>query len=145
MPVALKEHFRTLRDKIAECDPHNTTGIHNEIAAERQLSKLQQDINAAGTNVNTAMQVFDKALQDAPATNKATISSMRMEYLERHRDILTQTANSVNDVLELKKLLLKMADYSSATDAKALHAEVEAMFHDPEAVLQMLKSKQQTK
>ena len=141
----LKPYFRNLRDEIALYDPNNTTGIHTEIKETELIEHLQQQITAAGSNREQVLRHFEAALEKATPQCAVTIRGMRMLYLERSLDNLVMQAESVEDVLEIKEIMLLMAEFSDAADAAALHREIESMFSDPEAVLKDLKIKQQAK
>lgn len=139
----LKPYFRSMRDEIALYDPDNTTGIHTEIDDTNRLENLKQQINAAGNNRKQALQHFETALEGASPECAATVRAMRMEYLERAQNYLVMTARTEADVLELKAIMLLIAEYSNASEAADLRREIETMFADPAAVLKTLKAKQQ--
>lgn len=141
----LKPYFRPLRDEIAALDPENTTGIRTEIADTTQLEQLQQNINKAGNNYHKALALLDKAYTEATPENKKKIDTIRLNYLSTTHYNLMMSANSTDDVLKIKELVLKMAEYSPEGDAKALRHEANTMFNDPEAVLKTLKAKQKAK
>ena len=141
----LKPYFRNLRDEIALYDPNNTTGIHTEIKETELIEHLKQQITAAGSNREQVLRHFEAALEKATPQCAVTIRGMRMRYLEQSLNNLVMQAESVEDVLEIKEIMLLMAEFSDAADAAALHREIESMFSDPEAVLKDLKIKQQSK
>ena len=141
----LKPYFRNLRDEIALYDPNNTTGIHTEIRETELIEHLKQQITAAGSNRDQVLQQFEAALAEATPQCADTIRGMRMRYLEQSLNNLVMQAQSEEDVLEIKAIMLLMAEFSDAADAEALHREIESMFSDPAAVLKDLKIKQQSK
>ena len=141
----LKPYFRNLRDEIALYDQNNTTGIHTEIKETELIEHLKQQITAAGSNREQVLRHFEAALEKATPQCAVTIRGMRMRYLEQSLNNLVMQAESVEDVLEIKEIMLLMAEFSDAADAAALHREIESMFSDPEAVLKDLKIKQQSK
>ena len=141
----LKPYFRNLRDEIALYDPNNTTGIHTEIKETELIEHLQQQITAAGSNREQVLRHFETALEKATPQCAVTIRGMRMRYLEQSLNNLVMQAQSEEDVLEIKEIMLLMAEFSDAADAAALHREIESMFSDPAAVLKELKIKQQSK
>lgn len=139
----LKPYFRTMRDEIALFDPNNTTGIHTEIAETERISRLQQQIIEAGNNRTLTLQYFDTALIGATPQSAATIQNMRMRYLEQAQNNIVMNAKTVEDIVELKEILLLIAEYSNTADAAAIRHEIETMFSDPAAVLEEIKQKQQ--
>lgn len=141
----LKPYFRAMRDEIAHFDPNNTTGIHTEIKETELLARLQQQIAAAGGNTEQALRHFETALAEASPQCANTIRGMRMQYLEHSLNNLVMKADTTDDVLAIKEIMLQMAKYADAADAEALHREIESMFADPAAVLKDLKIKQQAK
>lgn len=141
----LKPYFRAMRDEIAQFDPHNTTGIHTEIKETELIARLKQQIAAAGNNRKQALLHFETALAEATPKCANTIRGMRMQYLEQALNNLVMQANTTDDVLAIKEIMLQIAEFSAPADAAALHREIENMFSDPAAVLKDLKIKQQAK
>lgn len=141
----LKPYFRTMRDEIAALDPENTTGILTEISETTQLEDLQKALSAVGGDYHAALELLSSAYAQATPQNKAKIDSMRQAYLSTTHYQLMMSADSVEDVLKIKELVLIMAEFAPAGDAEALRHEAETMFQDPHAVLKALKAKQKAK
>lgn len=142
MQPELRKLCRALRDEIAAADADNTTGIHDEIRDSAKMEQLQADLAAIGMNFEQGNARIDREWAEASEANKPLIRKLRMEYLERSRDHIITHANSTDDVLKLKQLLLLMAEYASPQEAADLRREIEAQFAEPEQVLRMLRAKQ---
>lgn len=142
MQPELRKLCRALRDEIATADADNTTGIHDEIRDSAKMEQLQADLAAIGMNFEQGNARIDREWAEATEANKPLIRKLRMEYLERCRDHIITHANTTDDVLKLKQLLLLMAEHVSPQEAADLRHEIEAQFAKPEQVLQMLRAKQ---
>ena len=141
-PDTLKRNFRGMRDEIARLDPKNVTGIHTLIAESEQMAELEKILQSQDGNYQEAIKKFDKAYAQATDENKAKIHRMRLDYLERLQNQLVMRVETTKDVLELKNLMLIIADYANPADAAAMKQEIESMFENPEEVLDSLKEKQ---
>ena len=141
----MRPYFRSLRDEIAACDTQNSTGIHNEIRDTKQMEQLKQQLNEIGADYDAGMKLLQQEIEQASATNHPLIARMRQDFIRRHQDQLVMQANSLEDVMKLKKVLLDLAEYSDLEDAADIRRETEDMFRHPEEVLNMLKSKRESK
>ena len=142
MQPELRKLCKPLRDEIAAADPKNTTGIHDEIRDTARMEKLQADIAATGTDFERGMARFEQELKDCSEANRALIIRLRSDYLSRCRDAIIMQADSKEDILKLKQVLLLMANDLTPQEAADIKREIETEFADPEAVLQMLREKQ---
>ena len=142
---SMRPYFRTLRDEIAAADPKNTTGIHAEIRDTNQMEQLKQKMNTAGGDYEAGMKILQQEIEQASATNYPLIAQMRQDFIRRRQEHLVMHAKSIEDVMELKKVLLDLAEYSDFEDAADMRKETEEMFRNPEEVLEMLKAKQADK
>ena len=145
LPHTLRPYFRPMRDAIADADPHNTTGIHTEIADTAQLEQLQQTIRSGSQDFHAVLNTLQQAYKQASAPNKLKIRQLQLQYLEQTQNNIILSANSIEDVYTLKRVLQEIIKLSSPEDAKTLQQEIDTMFCNPQEVLNMLKTKQQGK
>lgn len=142
---SMRPYFRALRDEIAACDSENSTGIHNEIRDTNQMEHLKQQLNEIGADYAAGMQLLQQEIEKASATNHPLIARLRQDFIRRHQDHLVMEADSFEDVMKLKEVLLDLAEYSDFEDKADIRRETEEMFRNPEEVLNMLKSKREDK
>ena len=139
----LKDHFRAMRDEIAQYDPDNNTGIHNEIADTKQKDELQAALNAAGMDFRHAYATAQEAIAKASPENKYVLLGLLTDYLQCCQNNLVMQINDTAGVEELRQLLLLMAECAPEDEATALRQEIELEFKNPDSVLQAIRAKRQ--
>ncbi len=121
----------SLRQRIAELDETNLTGIRDEIKAQEQMSEVVTKLRAAGRDGKAMLAVVDEAL-------KVALEQNRHELLRMKMGIQLMTAQTEADILDAKKTLLEMAE-ADPCNAEAIHSVVEQRFADPAKVLESVK------
>ena len=135
---ALKPYFRPLRDEIASLDTENKTGIHDEIRDTTQIETLKAKLADGSLNYKQGMSLLQEALQSASAQNKEKILMMSLDFAQRRQNHLVMTATSIDDVMELKEVLLQQAEFSPESERADIRQRIEAEFAKPEEILEML-------
>lgn len=141
----MKPYFRTLRDEIASLDTANATGIHDEIRDTTQIEQLEAKLADKTLPYKQGMTALREALQQASAKNKEKILMMCMDYAQRRQNHLVMTATSIDDVMELKAVLLEQADFASEGERGEIRSSIEAEFSNPQEILEMLILKRKGK
>lgn len=141
----MKPYFRTLRDEIASLDTANATGIHDEIRDTTQIEQLEAKLADKNIPYKQGMTALREALQQASAKNKEKILMMCMDYAQRRQNHLVMTATSIDDVMELKAVLLEQADFASEGERDEIRSSIEAEFSNPQEILEMLILKRKGK
>jgi thioredoxin-related protein len=141
----MKPYFRTLRDEIASLDTANATGIHDEIRDTTQIEQLEAKLADKNLPYKQGMTALREALQQASAKNKEKILMMCMDYAQRRQNHLVMTATSIDDVMELKAVLLEQADFASEGERGEIRSSIEAEFSNPQEILEMLILKRKGK
>ncbi len=130
LPEELRESS-TLRVHLAELDAANTTGIRDEINAQKQLAEVMARLNAAGKDGAAMLAIVDEALKNAYAQNRSAL-------LEAKVGIQLMNAQEEADILAVKETLLEMAE-ADPENAAAIRSMVEQRFADPGRMLQSIK------
>lgn len=140
---ALRPYFTNLRDEIAQLDPQNTTGIHSEIRDTRQIEELNALLAAHGHDYERCKKLLLQELEAASSSNKEKIRNIGNDYIRRRQNDIVMSAETVQDVYQLKELLLDLADFSDKADAALLREEAEQISKHAEEILKSFKTKQQ--
>ena len=135
---ALKPYFRPLRDEIANLDTANKTGIHDEIRDTTQIENLKAKLADGSLNYKQGMALMQEALQSASAQNKEKLLMMSLDYAQRRQNHLVMTASSIEEVMELKEVLLQQAEFSPESERADIRSRIEEEFAKPEEILEML-------
>ncbi|MBQ3526532.1 MAG: thioredoxin family protein [Akkermansia sp.] len=143
LPPTLKDYFRSMRDEIAQYDPDNTTGIHNEISDTQQKEELQAALNAAGMDFRRAYASAQESIAKASPENKYVLLGLLSDYLQHCQNNLVMQIDDTAGVEELRQLLLLMAECAPEDEATALRQEIELQFKNPDSVLQIIRAKRQ--
>ncbi len=130
LPEELRESS-PLRQRIAELDVNNTTGLRDEIKAQEQMVEVVTKLRAAGQDAPALLAIVNEALPNACPQNRSRLLEMKM-------GIQLMTAETVEDILAAKKTLLEMAEADPA-NAEAIRAAAELRFADPEKLLRSIK------
>lgn len=134
----MKPYFRALRDEIASLDTENSTGIHDEIRDTTQIEQLEAKLADKNIPYKQGMTELKKALQHASAKNKKTIRTMCLDYAQQRQNHLVNTATSIDEVMELKAVLLEQADFAPESERAEIRSSIEAEFSNPEQILEIL-------
>ncbi len=132
LPEELRE-ASTLRERIAELDADNTTGIRDEIRAQEQMADVLAQLQSAGQDGQALLAVVNEALSEACPQNRAALLEIKM-------GIQLMSAQTEADILAAKATLLEMADADPA-NAAALRSMAEQRFADPAETLRLIKQR----
>ncbi len=120
-----------LHEQLAELDVNNLTGVQDEIKAEKQRKDILARFKQAGNDRKAMLAVLDEALKDAYPQNRPML-------LDAKIGILLSLAETEEDILAVKKVLLEMAD-ADPDNAAAIRNMAEQQFADPAAMLRRVK------
>ncbi len=120
-----------LHEQLAELDVNNLTGVQDAIKAEKQRTDILARFKQAGNDRKAMLAVLDEALKDAYPQNRPML-------LDAKIGILLSLAETEEDILAVKKVLLEMAD-ADPDNAAAIRNMAEQQFADPAAMLRRVK------
>ncbi len=129
-----KELAESLRERIAGLDKDNTTGIHDEIRADRQMEDFQSMLYEAAKQKKDAratIALVNTALAEACPQNRAAMLHARMNLQIKCADSLAETA-------AIRQTLLEIAEADPA-NAEHWHRLADERYGDPELVLRALR------
>ncbi len=134
LPKGLREGSG-LREQISELDPENSTGVMDDILAQKQQLEFSQKIKAVGNNAAQALQVIEECLKTAYPQNRNDLLYSKMSL----QVLLAQTEE---DVLKAKATMLQMAEFESdPKTAERIRKVAEQRFADPKQVLDYVRQK----
>ncbi len=119
-----------LRERIVALDPQNVTGIHHELRVEAQRAAFRNEL-AATREPKAALALIERYLGEALPQNREEMMNARVA-------VLLATAQTVEDVLAVKALLVEICELHPET-AEADKAAFEERFADPQQVLDYVK------
>ncbi len=120
-----------LRERIAELDATNLTGIQDEIKAQAEMEQIVAKLKAAGRDAGAMLNVVNEALEKGSGKN-------RLMLLELKVGIQLMAAQTEADILAARDTLLQMAE-ADPENAEAIRTVAEQRFADPARVLQQVK------
>ena len=129
VPQQFRAHSKAMREEIIKLDTGHKTGMDNELKAEEQMRQYLADCKAS-QGIDGLYAVTKKYAPIAMPQNREDIWGM-------HIQMLTVNATTVEEVLELKKYMLGLAELQP-TCTPADVEEVKKDFADPEAKLKEL-------
>ena len=132
MPKGLREGAG-LREQIYALDPENSTGVMDEVFAQKQMSEFAEKMKAAGQDAEKLLQVIDECLKTSYPPNRSDLLYAKMSV----QLVLAQTEA---DVLAAKATMLEMAD-ANPEHAEQIRKVAEQRFADPKQVLDYLRKK----
>lgn len=110
-------------------------------ADTRLLQDAMERVQAAGEDTEAALRIVDEAMQGASAAAQMHLKSLKATILLDKGQHLADTAESVEDIQQLRTIALQLIDLTITDDAERTDARhrIEQQFADPAAVLQELK------
>ncbi len=130
VPQQFRPHSKAMREEIIKLDTEHKTGMDNELKAEEQMRQYNAECKVA-KGVEGLYAVTKKYAPIAMPQNKLDIWGM-------HAQMLIVNATTVEEVLELKKYMLGLAELQP-TCTPADVEDVKREFADPEAKLKELR------
>ncbi len=130
----------SLRDRLAEMDVNNVTGIQDEIKAMKQMRDIQVQLvkaTNAGADGHVMLAIVEAGLKEACPENLAKLLQFKV-------GIQLSLAETVEDVQAAKETLLQMAEADPA-NAEAIRAAAEQQFADPQKLLETVKARRANK
>ncbi len=119
-----------LRERIVALDPDNVTGVRHELEIEAQRAAFRKEL-AATSDPKLGMAIVERYLKDAYPQNLAEVMNAQVA-------IILATAQTVDDVLAAKTVLLKICELTPET-AERDKADFEKRFANPQEVLDYVK------
>ncbi len=132
LPADIRE-TSTLRQRLAELDVSNLTGIQDDIKAQAQMEEVMAALRAAGNDGKEMLRVVENALANACACNLCPLLQMKV-------GLQLMVAETVEDILAAKATLLRMVEVDSE-HAEAIRAMAEQRFADPAKLLELIKKR----
>lgn len=140
MPEDFDVACSQLRKEINALDPEGVTGIREIEAAENQMNDFFVKLSAAGQDPDKALAIANKAIETAMPQNKEQMLGIKAQILQSKMAIIAGKAETTADVLEIKNLMLQVADCMPADKQAAIRAQIEKQFADPAKVLEEIKA-----
>ncbi len=119
-----------LRERIVALDPENVTGIHQELQIEAQRDTFRREL-AATRDPQAALVLIERSLAESYPQNRAEMLNARVA-------VMLATAQTVDDVLAAKAVLMDICELTPET-AEADKAAFEKRFANPQEVLDYVK------
>ncbi len=119
-----------LRERIAELDPQNVTGIHNELQIEQERNNFRREL-AGALEPETALAVIERHLPGAAPQNRTEILHVKVA-------VMLALAKDEADILEARDLLLELAG-EEQEGAERSRQIIEQRFANPAEVLEHLR------
>ncbi|MDO5451030.1 MAG: thioredoxin family protein [Akkermansia sp.] len=120
------------RKLLLEADTENVTGIHDELKAHRLLEDYRTRLRAAA-DPDAELQIIAAGLADC------TYPEVRVELLNRKVQIMQARVQTMDDLMAMKEVMLESAR-QIPEHAPAMVDSVEAVFRDPQGLLELIKS-----
>lgn len=141
-PKRFEKAAAALRMEIAEHDPHDTTGMQQQAAADAQMQELVKEIAGYGVHDYCGKgKVYDAYLTKAhPLNTERILEHKRAAVIFPCLNIMLLNAKTVEDIQKARAYVLKEAEtcYPAAMRAEMIDA-LEKQFENPEKMLEDIK------
>lgn len=140
-PRNYKIALNALHEEITRFDPEDTLGIREQVAADRQMQELMDEVRAYHRNFQKQTEIFEIYLQKAHPLNKERI-------MERKRSVVVfpclnamlYHAKTIEDIIAARDYVLKEAEISYPDSIKSeMIRSLQETFADPEAMLKKVQ------
>lgn len=134
VPQQHREHSKAMREEIIKLDTAKETGMKDELKAEEQMRQFYAECKASqGTD-----GLYGVTKKFAPVA----MPQNQLEIWGLHAQMIMVNATTVEEVLELKKYMLGLAELEPTCTPKDVE-DVKKDFANPEAKLkELLKDRQ---
>lgn len=139
MPEDFAEPRAALQKEIEANDPDNTTGIQEEIAADKQMAELFSQLSSVGQDRDKALEVINKAIETALPANIGDMKHIKGQILMGKMSLIADKAQTTEDVLAIKALLLQIVDCMPEETQEPARARIDQQFADPAKVLKEIE------
>lgn len=132
MPKDLRKQSSDMRDEILALDPENSSGMRDIFAAEQQQERFAAELMTAQTEAQ-AIAMLERMKNEALPANKSGV-------LVQLFQLKMESANTVEDLMAAKALLLEAAEYAPAKRKASMQKAAAQQFANPELLLQKIKT-----
>ena len=129
VPQQYRAHSKAMREEIIKLDTAHETGMKDELKAEEQMRQFYAECKAS----QGADGLYGVTKKFAPVA----MPQNRLDIWGMHAQMLIVNATTVEEVLELKKYMLGLAELEPTCTPKDVE-DVKKEFADPEAKLKEL-------
>lgn len=130
-PASLKDNATAIRDAILALDTTDASGLKAALLAEQQKDQFKKEL-ATAQSPEQALAMLERMKGEVLPANRA-------ELLMQLFTLKIECANSVEDILAAKAILLEVAE-AMPEKKSAIQAAAEKQFADPAALLEQLKA-----
>ena len=143
LPKNFKTTAEALRHEIEQCDPQDTLGIQETVAADVQMQELMTEVRAYHRNFQKQTEIFEAYLAKAlPANRERIMERKRAVVVFPCLNAMLFHAKNVEDVLKARDYVLAEAEKSYPDSIKAeMIKSLQETFADPEALLRKVREK----
>ncbi len=132
MPTDLRKQSSDMRDEILALDPENSSGMRDILNAEKQMETFNAQLMNAQSD-EQAIAMLERMKTEALPANKSAILVQLFQFK-------MGTANTVEDLMAAKAILLEAAEYAPAKRKASMQKAAAQQFANPELLLQKIKA-----
>lgn len=140
LPSDMQGGALELQKQIAELDPENKIGGQTLLHEMAVMQQVEAQLINCGRDIEKALAIVNAAIPTVSGANQETLIQVKLSIMQAKIDAAFRTAETVEDVNNIRNLMLECVDCIPSSEQQAAKAIIEKRFSDPEALLQQIKA-----
>jgi protein disulfide-isomerase len=142
LPGTIRKDKHALRQRIAELDPQNTTGIHTEIQELTTIQSVTERIRSVDDA--TAISIITAALEQITAAHRPDLQQLLATRLNDYIQHLREEADSLDDIAAIRRAHEQLIELCVPQESrKQANKRLEAEFAHPQQMLDELRQERE--